>query len=106
MIRVMKAATVILLAGSIAVPAFAEGAGADTYKAKCAMCHGADGLAATTMGKNMNIKSFKDPAQVKLTDAQLIASTTNGKAKMPAYKGKLTDAQITDVVKYIRTLQK
>jgi mono/diheme cytochrome c family protein len=25
---------------------------------------------------------------------------------MPAYAGKLTDAQITDVVAYIRTLQK
>jgi mono/diheme cytochrome c family protein len=25
---------------------------------------------------------------------------------MPAYKGKLTDAQISDLVKYIRTLKK
>ena len=102
----MKVAAVILLAASMAVPAFAQGPGADTYKAKCAMCHGADGLAATAMGKSMKIASFKDPAQVKMTDAQLIASTTNGKGKMPAYTGKLTDAQIKDVVAYIRTLQK
>jgi mono/diheme cytochrome c family protein len=54
----------------------------------------------------MNIKSFKDPAQVKLTDAELIAATTKGKGKMPAYAGKLTDAQITDVIAYIRMLQK
>ena len=36
----------------------------------------------------------------------LIASTTNGKDKMPAYKGKLTDAQIKDVIAYMRTLEK
>ena len=76
------------------------------YKAKCAMCHGADGLAATAMGKSMKILSFKAPEMVKASDAQLIASTKDGKGKMPAYKGKLTDAQIKDVVAYIRTLQK
>jgi mono/diheme cytochrome c family protein len=43
---------------------------------------------------------------VKATDAQFFASTKNGKNKMPAYAGKLTDAQIKDVVAYIRTLQK
>ncbi|MGD0732257.1 MAG: c-type cytochrome [Terracidiphilus sp.] len=102
----MRIAAVILLTALIAGPAFAQAPGADTYKAKCAMCHGADGLAATGMGKSMGIKSFKDPSQVKATDSALIASTTNGKGKMPAYKGKLTDAQITDVVAYIRTLQK
>jgi mono/diheme cytochrome c family protein len=43
---------------------------------------------------------------VKLTDAELTAATMNGKGKMPAYKDKLTDAQIKDVIGYIRTLQK
>jgi mono/diheme cytochrome c family protein len=96
----------ILLAASIAGPACAQSSGADTYKAKCAMCHGADGLAATPMAKNMKVLSFKDSSMVKASDAQFIASTTNGKGKMPGYKGKLTDAQIKDVVSYIRTLQK
>ena len=43
---------------------------------------------------------------VSAPNARLIASTTNGKGKMPAYKGKLTDAQIKDVVLYMRTLGK
>ena len=106
MFHPFRTAAIILLATFMVAPAFAQAPGADTYKAKCATCHGADGLAATGMGKSMNIKSFKDPSQVKATDAELIASTTNGKGKMPAYKGKLTDAQIKDVVAYIRTLQK
>ena len=104
--QAIRAAAVILLAASIAGPAFAQAPGADTYKAKCAMCHGADGLAATPMGKNMKILSFKAPEMVKAPDAQFIASTKNGKNKMPAYKGKLTDPQIKDVITYIRTLQK
>jgi mono/diheme cytochrome c family protein len=97
---------VILLAVSIAGPAFAQTSGADTYKAKCASCHGGDGLAATPMAKAMKVKSFKDAEMVKAPDAQFIAATKDGKGKMPAYTGKLTDAQIKDVISYIRTLQK
>jgi len=102
----IKTAFIILLAASVAAPAFAQAPGADTYKAKCAMCHGPDGLAATPMAKNLKILSFKDPSMVKASDAQFIASTKYGKGKMPAYAGKLTDAQIKDVIAYIRTLQK
>jgi mono/diheme cytochrome c family protein len=101
-----RAAAVILLAVSIAGPAFAQTSGADTYKAKCASCHGGDGLAATPMAKAMKVKSFKDAEMVKAPDAQFIAATKDGKGKMPAYTGKLTDAQIKDVISYIRTLQK
>src|ERR1035438_4931409 len=100
----LRTATIVLLAASLAGPALAQTPGADTYKAKCAMCHGADGLAATPMGKNLKMLSFKDPSMVKATDAQFIASTTNGKGKMPAYKGKLTDAQITDLVSCMCTI--
>lgn len=84
----------------------AQGSGADTYKAKCAMCHGADGTGNTPAGKSMKVRSFSSPEVVKMSDDDLIAVTASGKAKMPAYKGKLTDAQIKDVVAYIRTLQK
>ena len=35
-----------ILAATTVTAAFAQGSGADTYKAKCAMCHGADGLAS------------------------------------------------------------
>jgi mono/diheme cytochrome c family protein len=99
-------AALVLLATSMALPAFSQAPGADTYKAKCAMCHGADGLAATPMAKSMKVVSFKDPTMTGASDAQFIASTTNGKGKMPAYTGKLTDAQIKDVIAFIRTLQK
>ncbi len=66
-----RLAAVMVLAASVAMPAFAAGTGDADYKAKCASCHGADGLAATPMGKMFKIVSFKDPAQVKLSDAEI-----------------------------------
>ena len=88
-------------------PALAIGqAGADTYKSKCMMCHAADGSGSSPAGKAMGAIPFSSPALIKASDAELIAATTNGKGKMPAYSGKLTAAQIKDVVAYIRTLQK
>jgi cytochrome c6 len=97
---------VLSIAAAIINPAFAQSGGADVYKAKCQMCHGADGAGTTPAGKHLNAASFKDPAIVNASDADLIAAVTNGKGKMPANKGKLTDAQIKAVIAYVRTLQK
>lgn len=97
---------IFLFAASFATSAFAQGSGADTYKTKCAMCHGADGLGATPAGKMMKAASFKDSAIVNASDSALIAAVTHGKNKMPAYQGKLTDAEIKAVITYVRTLEK
>lgn len=97
----IRAATVILLATSIASTAFAQGRGADIFKARCVKCHSADGLAATPMAKKMGVLSFKDPVILKWTDAQLLDFTRKASTNIG-----LTDAQVKDVVAYIRTLQK
>ena len=104
----MKNPGLVLVAAMAAttLPAVAQNSGAATYNAKCLMCHAADGSGSTTAGKAMKAPSFLAPAAVKEPTANLIAITTTGKGKMPAYSGKLTDAQIKDVVAYIRTLQK
>jgi mono/diheme cytochrome c family protein len=75
---------------------------ADVYKSKCAMCHGADGTGNTPAGKAMKVPSL---VGLKASEADMIATTKNGKGKMPAYAGKLTDAQIKGTVDYIRTLK-
>ncbi len=94
------------LAACLTVPAFAQQAGEAAYKAKCAICHGADGVGDTSIGRNMKLRSLKSPEDVKETDADLFRQTKDGVGKMQGYGGKLTDAQIRDVVVYIRTLQK
>jgi mono/diheme cytochrome c family protein len=80
--------------------------GAATYKAKCQMCHAADGSGSTPAGKAMKAIPFSSPDLIKASDAQLFASTKNGKGKMPAFGAKLSDAEIKDSIAYIRTLQK
>lgn len=101
---VLTLAAATLFAVSV-TPAFAQNAGAATYKAKCQMCHGADGQPTGT-GKSMKALPFNSPELKKAPTATLIASVTNGKGKMPAYAGKLSGVEIKDVVEYIRTLQK
>lgn len=86
--------------------AFAQNTGAATYTSRCQMCHAADGTGNTPAGKAMKAPSFLSPAVVQETNADLIAVTRNGKGRMPAYAGKLTDSEIRDVVAHIRTLQK
>jgi len=92
-----------MLATSLTSNLFADEA-QDLYKAKCQMCHGADGQ-PSSVGKSMGAKAFSDPAVTKMSDADLAGITSSGKNKMPAYKGKVSDDQITALVKYIRGLK-
>lgn len=95
-----------LLSLSLAIPAMGQQTGEATYKAKCAMCHGADGTGNTPVGRSMKLRSLRSPEDVKASDAELFKQTKDGVGKMQGYAGKLTDAQIQDVVTFIRTLQK
>ena len=98
--RVLVAMLVCGLLAVCASPAFADDAAA-TYKAKCAICHGPDGK-----GGKMGTRDFAS-AEVKAeTDAQLTDIITKGKGKMPAYGGKLTDADIKALVGQVRSFQK
>jgi mono/diheme cytochrome c family protein len=92
----------MLVAGAVC---FAQSGGEATYKAKCQMCHGVNGAADTPTAKMMKVKPVSDPEMKKLSAADMIKSTTDGKGKMPAFKTKLTDAQIKDVVTYFRGLK-
>jgi len=86
--------------------AFAQSSGADVYKAKCQSCHGAAGIPSPALAKTLSVKPPTDPAVKSLTEAQMIADTTNGIGKMLPFKGKLTDAQIKASVDYFRTFIK
>ena len=90
----------LLLALALPQIAAAQSA-ADIYKAKCAGCHGADGSKSMMGAKPLNGADVQG-----MSDADLNDAITNGKGKMPAYKGKLTDAQIKDLVTYIHTMKK
>jgi len=74
----------------------------DLFKAKCAMCHGADGAGKPAM----KTRDMGSADVQKQTDAELTTIITGGKNKMPAYGTKLTPEQITGLVAHIRTLAK
>jgi mono/diheme cytochrome c family protein len=102
-IRIQVAlAAVILLAGAVGF----DQSGEATYKAKCQSCHGVAGTPSPAMAKAMGVKAASDPSVMSKTEAQMIASTTNGMGKMAPFKGKITDAQIKDAVVYFRTFAK
>lgn len=79
---------------------------ASTFKAKCALCHGADGKGDTPVGKKMGAKDFSSPEVQKQSDSDLQQIVTKGKNKMPAYDGKLKPEEIKALVAYIRQLSK
>jgi mono/diheme cytochrome c family protein len=99
-------AAVALVFFFASLTSLAQNSGADTYKAKCQVCHGADGLGNTPVGKAMVARPYNSPDVLKLSDANLTAIVKNGKNNMPAFTGKLTDAQIKDLLAYIHKLQK
>lgn len=81
--------------------------GKSLYDAKCAICHAEDGTGNPAMkGMAGGDLSKLNVADSKLSDADMFTVIRDGRNKMPAYKGKITDEQIKSVVTYIRTLKK
>jgi cytochrome c6 len=85
---------------TFATPAMAGDAasGGKIFSANCASCHAG--------GNNVvnGVKTLKKEALDKYEMNSLAAITTqvtNGKNAMPAFKGRLTDAQIEDVATYV-----
>jgi len=97
---------VVLALTNLYLPSAQADDAATLFKSKCAMCHGPDGSGNTPTGKAMKVADLRSEEVQKQTDAQLIEATTNGKAKMPAFKGKLTEPQIKELVQYVRELAK
>jgi cytochrome c6 len=105
----MKSRVVIslVLAGCVVVlPTLAFGAdGPATYKAKCAMCHGADGSGSTPTGKSMKVRDLRSDEVQKQTDIELTKVIAGGKGKMPGYGKQLTTADIQALIVHMRTLK-
>ena len=80
------------------------GDGADTYKAKCAACHAADGSGNTNAGKAMKVRDLRSAEVQKQSDDQLYTVIAKGKGKMPGYEKSLGADKCKELVAYIRRL--
>jgi cbb3-type cytochrome c oxidase subunit III len=81
--------------------------GRAVYADRCARCHGADGQGRTRLGETVEAPDLTDRAfQQVRSSARMIASVTDGRAGMPAFKKKLSRQDIAASVAYVRTLRR
>ena len=78
----------------------------------CAKCHGQTGNGETKRPRKHKLKDYTDAkVQAKLTDEHMIKATKEGvkeggKPAMKAYSPQLSDAEIKDLVAFIRKMKK
>ena len=106
MTKLAKTLTIAALTLGLALPtlSFAADSAADTFKAKCAMCHGENGA-----GKG-KVPALSSADVQKKTDAEfkeaIDKGTKTANGVMPPYGSKLSGDEIDALVKYVRSLKK
>jgi len=102
--KTLAVAVALGVIAALCFPAFAEEAkkvdAKALYGAKCAMCHGADGV-AKPMAKGS--RNFNDPAFTDGVDT-IEKVILAGKGKMPKMEGKLSAEEAKAVAEYVKTL--
>ena len=92
----------VVLIGWIAAPLLASDSAA-LYKTKCFACHGEKGNGQTVMGKKMGVRALGSAAVQAQSDAALLAILNKGQKKMPAFAGKIPEADLKLLVAHLRT---
>jgi cytochrome c6 len=80
--------------------------GQKLFQAKCVQCHGEDGSGHTVTGKTLGAFDLRSDAVQKKTDAEFYQQISHGKGNMPAFGKALSDAQINDLIAYVREFAK
>ncbi len=93
----------VSLLGVVSYSAVTKSDAAGLFKSKCSMCHGLDGKGYPAI-HTPNFTSSQ--WQQRHSDARIAAAIANGVqgTSMPAWKTKLSTAQIHALVLYIRSL--
>lgn len=80
--------------------------GRDLYEQNCAICHKEDGTGGkvTIEDKTLNVDDLTSDKIKKFSDEKITGYIVNGVEDegMPAFKDKLTEAQIREIVTYVR----
>jgi cytochrome c6 len=84
----------------------------ETWEKNCQKCHGADGKGETTMGKKLKVKDYTDAkVQASMKDEEMFKTIKEGKKDgekilMKSFGETLSDAEIKDLVAYVRKFKK
>lgn len=106
----MIAAVAVFLIGGVAAQSADDVAA--MWKEHCTSCHGANGKGKTKAGRKAKVKDFTDAEyQKKFTDEFAIKRLKegikeDGKERMKPFGDKLTDAQMKDLLAYVRKFAK
>ena len=75
-----------------------------TFAKNCLGCHGESGEGGTKQveGKTLKVPSFKAAHALKDSDKEYSEQIHEGGDGMPAFKDKLSEQEIADLVKFIR----
>ena len=103
--KLILALGVTTILATLAPAALAQADSKTQYTRMCSLCHGTDGKAQTSMGKNLKAADLTSDVVQKKTDAELANQIANGKGKMAAYEGILGKQGVENMVKYVRTLK-
>ncbi len=109
----MKKAILITVAACGAIVVSASAADVkENWDQKCKVCHGPDGKGDTKMGKKFEIKDLTDAKyQDSLKDDAMAKAIKDGvkdgdKTRMKAFGESLNDAEIKDLVAFVRKFKK
>lgn len=74
------------------------------YQKTCIACHGetGEGGPVTVEGKRLKVPSFKSAHATKEPDSEFVEQIKEGGDGMPAFKDKLSEQEIADLVKFVR----
>lgn len=90
------------IATGAAMPAFAGdvGAGEQVFSANCAACH-AGGQNVIMPEKTLEKEALDQYLAGGRNEAAVVTQVTNGKNAMPAFGGRLSDEDISNVASYV-----
>ena len=91
-------------AASPAKPVDELAASRANYQKNCESCHGENGEGGPvkTPQKEIKVPSLKSEHAKSRTDEHLTKMITSGEEEMPAFKDKMSAAEIADMVKFVR----
>ncbi len=101
-VSVMTLSTRETQAGSMNVAAVSSPR--SLYVQNCSRCHGTNGRAQTREGRRVEADDLTSSDAKGISDSKMRRLITNGRGKMPAFGKKLTSAQITQIMGYVRGL--
>lgn len=114
--RILRSISILSagLLASLALPTAvsAQQSAAENWSSHCKSCHGPDGTGATAMGRRLKLKDYSEPAvNDSFSDEDIVTAirdgvTVDGKTRMKPFAEKLSEAEMQELVAFVRGLKK